>query len=240
MSILSKIKLCENKEDFLLKLNTFLDNKSKGYSCLVNPNISLNCYKDNFYFKTIQSAAFNVCDAISIEIINNLTKKRKIKSYPGPDIFREITRNNFYSQFFIGGENEILLKSLRNNLKNPNFKMKDFYCPPFLNVEDFDYLKISKLINQNKPDIIWIGLGAPKQEIFMSKLLPHIDSGLMIGVGAAFNFYSGYKNHKRAPLFFRRYKIEWLFRLINEPKKTFPRVFRNIIYLPIILIKEFR
>lgn len=240
MSILNKIKLCDNKEDFYSKLNFFSKNKSKGYCCFVNPNISLNCYKDIFYFKTLQSAAFNVCDAISIEIINNLTKKRKIKSFPGPDIFREITRNNFYTQFFIGGENEILLKSLKKNLKNPNFKMKDFYCPPFLNVEDFDYLEISKLINQNKPDIIWIGLGAPKQEIFMSKLLPHIDSGLMIGVGAAFNFYSGYKNYKRAPLFFRRYKLEWLFRLINEPKKTFPRIFRNVIYLPIILIKEIR
>ena len=52
---------------------------------------------------------------LCIEIINNLTKKKKIKSYPGPDIFREITSNNFYSQFFIGGENEILLNSLRNN-----------------------------------------------------------------------------------------------------------------------------
>lgn len=238
--MLRELKLCINKEDFYLKLNTFLDNKSKGYSCLVNPNISINCYKDNFYFKTIQSAAFNVCDAISIEIINNLTKKNKIKSYPGPDLFKEITSNNSYSQFFIGGENNSLLESLRINLKNTNFEMNDFYCPPFLNVEDFNYLEISELINQKRPDIIWIGLGAPKQEIFMSKLLPYIDSGLMIGVGAAFNFYSGYKNYKRAPLFFRRHKIEWLFRLINEPKKTFPRVFRNIIYLPIILIKEFR
>ena len=78
---------------------------------------------------------------------------------------------------------------------------------PFLNVEDFDYLKISKLINQNKPDIIWIGLGAPKQEIFMSKLLPHIDSGLMIGVGAAFNFYSGLDEYKRAPYLMKKYHL---------------------------------
>ncbi len=239
MSILNQIKLCENKEDFYLRLNTFLDKKSKGYCCFVNPNILVSCYKNKFYFETIQSATFNVCDAIATEIINNLTKKRKIRSCPGPDMLREITSNNSYSQFFIGGENEIQLKNLRNNLKNPDFKRKDFYCPPFLDVESFNYLEISKLINQNKPDIIWIGLGAPKQEVFMSKLLPHIDSGLMLGVGAAFNFYSGYKSHKRAPLFFRKHKIEWLFRLVNEPKKTFPRVLRNMIYLPIILIKEF-
>ena len=238
--MLSKIKLCKSKSHFYKELKLFFESKNKGYCCLVNPNISINCFKNKFYLEIIQSAAFNVCDAISIETIYNLTKKNKIRSFPGPDIFREITSINTYSQFFIGGQNEIFLKSLRDNLKNPNFKMKDFYRPPFLNVEDFDYLKISKLINQNKPDIIWIGLGAPKQEIFMSKLLPYIDSGLMIGVGAAFNFYSGYNNYKRAPIFFRRHKIEWLYRLTNEPKKIFPRVFRNIIYLPIILINELR
>jgi N-acetylglucosaminyldiphosphoundecaprenol N-acetyl-beta-D-mannosaminyltransferase len=240
MSKLSEIKLCVNYDDFLLKLKNFSENKSKGYCCLVNPNILINCYSDKTYFKTLKAAAFNVCDAISIEIINNLTKKRKIKSSPGPDIFKDLTIQNTYSQFFIGGENEIQLSSLKNNLANIKFKSTDFYCPPFLDVKDFDYIEISKLINNNKPDIIWIGLGAPKQEIFMSKLLPHIDSGLMIGVGAAFNFYSGYKNQKRAPLFYRRFKIEWLFRLINEPNKTFPRVLRNVINLPIILIKEFK
>ena len=236
--MLSLLNLCKNQEDFHLKLNTFFNNNSKGYCCLVNPNIIINCYKNESYFKTIQSAAFNVCDAISIEIINNLTQKRKIKSCPGPDIFKDLTKKNEYSQFFIGGENEILLDNLRSNLGNHNLGKKDFYCPPFLNVEEFNYLEISKLINQKKPDIIWIGLGAPKQEVFMSNLLPFIDKGLMIGVGAAFNFYSGYKNHKRAPVFFRKLKIEWLFRLINEPSKTFPRVLRNFFYLPILFCNE--
>ena len=76
MSILNQIKLCDNKKDFYSRIKIFSENKSKGYCCLVNPNISVNCYKYNFYFKTIQSAAFNVCDAISIEIIHNLA------SYP--------------------------------------------------------------------------------------------------------------------------------------------------------------
>jgi N-acetylglucosaminyldiphosphoundecaprenol N-acetyl-beta-D-mannosaminyltransferase len=236
--MLSLLNLCKNQEDFLLKLKNFSENKSKGYCCLVNPNIIINCSKNESYFKTIQSAVFNVCDAISIEIINNLTQKRKIKSSPGPDIFKDLTLQNTYSQFFIGGENEIQLSSLKNNLANIKFKSTDFYCPPFLDVKDFDYIEISKLINNNKPDIIWIGLGAPKQEVFMSNLLPFIDKGLMIGVGAAFNFYSGYKNHKRAPVFFRKLKIEWLFRLINEPSKTFPRVLRNFFYLPILFCNE--
>ena len=240
MSILNQIKLCLNKKDFLFKLNVLLENKSKGYCCVVNPNILVTCYKDKSYFNTIKLAAFNICDAISVELINNFTKKRKIKSVTGPDIFIDLARSSNYTQFFIGGENEDQLLSLMNNLNNSNFDRANFYCPPFLNVKDFNYSEISKLINKNKPDLIWIGLGAPKQEVFMSKLLPHINGGLLIGVGAAFNFYSGYKKHKRAPLFYRKFKLEWFHRLINEPAKTFPRVIRNIINLPLILIKEYK
>lgn len=238
MSILSEIKLCLNKKDFLLKLNVLLENKSKGYCCVLNPNIIVTCYKDKSYFNTIKLAAFNICDAISVELINNFTKKRKIKSVPGPDIFIDLARSSNYTQFFIGGENEDQLSALKNNLNNSNFKSKDFYCPPFLNVKDFNYIKISKLINKNKPDIIWIGLGAPKQEVFMSKLLPHIHGGLLIGVGAAFNFYSGYKNYKRAPKILRKLKLEWLYRIFSEPRKTLPRILRNIFYLPLILVNE--
>ena len=236
--MLKEFKFCKNKEDFYLKLNAFLKNKSKGYCCAINPNILINSYKSKFYLNIISSSAFNVCDAISLQLLNNLTQKHKIKSYPGPDLFKKLTIDSSKSHFFIGGENEQLLIKLKENIKNPNITDKDFFCPPFVNVDDFEYVKISRLINERKPDIIWIGLGAPKQEVFMSKLLPYIDSGLMIGVGAAFNFYSGYKYYKRAPLFYRKLKTEWLYRLLTEPQKTLPRLLRNIIYLPIIFINE--
>lgn len=240
MKLITNLNLCKDRNDFYVKLNAFLEMKSKGYTCLVNPNVLVHCHKYLPYFEVVRSANFNLCDAISIEMINNLSNNVRVKSLPGPDIFDEITRNQNYSQFFIGGENKALLSSLKNNLKNKSFKDTDFHCPPFLNVEDFDYENIANLINNKNPDIIWIGLGAPKQEIFMSKLLPHIESGLMIGVGAAFNFYSGYNNYKRAPVFYRRYKLEWLFRLIYEPKKTIPRVIQNTLYLPLILFNELR
>ena len=62
----------------------------------------------------------------------------------------------------------------------------------------------------------------------MSNLLPKINKGLLIGVGAAFSFYSAYKNNKRAPNMFRKLKIEWLYRLLKEPKKTLPRLINNL------------
>ena len=234
----SKINLSKNKKDFFQKLDDIIVSKSKSYCCLVNPNVLVNCYKDKNYFNIVKSASFNVCDAISVELINNITKKRKIKSYPGPDLFRKISKNHEIKQFFIGGESTEMMRSLIKNIDNCNLKDHHFYCPPFLSANDFDYLEISKKINALNPHVIWVGLVAPKQEIFMSKLLPKINKGLLIGVGAAFSFYSAYKNNKRAPNLFRKLKIEWLYRLLKEPKKILPRLLNNVIYLPRILIKE--
>lgn len=236
--MIKKLKFCKNKEDFDQKINLFFERESKGYCCLINPNIIINSFKSRTYLKIVSSGVFNVCDAISVQLINNFTKRNKIKAYPGPDLFKKLIIETGKSQFFIGGESHALLVSLKENIKNPNITDADLFCPPFIAVNDFDYVEIAKLINQKKPDIIWVGLGAPKQEIFMSKLLPHIDKGLMIGVGAAFNFYSGYKTYKRAPKILRKLKLEWLYRLVREPKKTFPRILRNIVYLPVILVNE--
>ena len=81
------------------------------------------------------------------------------------------------------------MHKLVNNFKNKT--LISYYVPKIGSVESFNYDLISQKINDTKPDFIWVGLGAPKQEIFMSKLEPFINKGLMIGVGAAFNFYNG-------------------------------------------------
>jgi N-acetylglucosaminyldiphosphoundecaprenol N-acetyl-beta-D-mannosaminyltransferase len=109
-----------------------------------------------------------------------------------------------------------------------------------LSADSFDYISIAALINKQNPDIIWIGLGAPKQEVFMHHLLPHINKGLMIGVGAAFNYYSGLSEFKRAPDFMINLHLEWLFRAFQEPKRIIKRQLKNLLYLPLIIFNEFK
>lgn len=235
--MLKRIKLVSGKTQFLKNVEVFLEKNKTGYCCVVNPNILVNCYKSQSYLKTITNAAFNVCDAISVQLIFNMTNRNKLKAYPGPDLFKDLIHSRTYKHYFLGGENEDLLKSLILKLGQKG-NVKNYYSPPFLSVEDFDYKHIASIINSEMPDIIWVGLGAPKQEVFMSNLLPYLDKGLMVGVGAAFNFYSGYKGFKRAPRYFRRLKLEWLYRVLDEPKKMLPRLLRNTFYLPIITLNE--
>jgi N-acetylglucosaminyldiphosphoundecaprenol N-acetyl-beta-D-mannosaminyltransferase len=78
------------------------------------------------------------------------------------------------------------------------------------------------MINHNKPDFIWIGLGAPKQEIWMSEHQGKV-KGFMVGVGAGFDYLVG--NIKRAPIWMQNHNLEWLYRLIQDPKRLFKRYF---------------
>ena len=137
----------------------------------------------------------------------------------------------------IGGKSDGDLKYIVNNLTNINSSRISTLHLPFSNVNDFNYDEISAEINEFKPKIIWIGLGAPKQEKFMKLLLPKIKTGIMIGVGAAFDFYNPKSGVRRAPRFFRYLRIEWIYRLLLQPKKTIPRVIRNTFYLSFIFVK---
>ena len=103
----------------------------------------------------------------------------------------------------------------------------------------FDYKEIAEVIEEDKADIIWVALGAPKQEIFMSKLKPYLKHGVMIAVGAAFKFYSGI-DVKRAPEWMVKNHLEFVYRIFCEPKKQLKRCGWIVITLPMLLISEWR
>ena len=120
---------------------------------------------------------------------------------------------------------------------DPAIKDMTFYELPFCKVEDFDYSAIAEMVNRDNPDIIWVALGAPKQEIFMNMLNPYLKRGVQIAVGAAFKFYSGLEE-KRAPEWMRRMHLEFVYRIFAEPKKQWARCKLIISTLPQILREE--
>lgn len=96
-------------------------------------------------------------------------------------------------------------------------------------MDEFDYEGIAKMINEDAPDIIWVSLGCPKQEQFMTKLLPYLKKGVMFGYGAIFNFYSGLDDvEKGAPKWVVNMKLQFIYRLFQSPKKQWPRMKRAL------------
>ena len=150
-------------------------------------------------------------------------------------IFEE-SGNKGYKHFFYGSTQETLEK-LRQSLLDlyPDLKIVGMYSPPFRPMTQEEDVEVSRRINEKKPDFVWVGLGAPKQEIWMAEHQGKI-SGLMVGVGAGFDYWSG--KIKRAPKWMQDHNLEWLFRLLQEPKRLFGRYFyTNIKFIWHALIR---
>lgn len=142
---------------------------------------------------------------------------------------------------FFMGTSAKTLAALKENLVKIDNRIADmtFYELPFRTVDQFDYQKIADMVNADGADIIWVALGAPKQEIFMSKLKPFLKRGVMIAVGAAFKFYSGLEE-KRAPEWMVKHHLEFVYRIFSEPKKQLKRCSWIIITLPGLLLGEWK
>lgn len=124
---------------------------------------------------------------------------------------------------FLYGGREGVPELLRDVLtkKFPGLKIVGIYSPPFRPLDKGEDDKICEMINATKPDIIWVGLGAPKQDIWMYEHRDKLDVSVMHGVGAAFDFFTG--RVRQAPRWMMNAGLEWLFRLLQEPRRLWRR-----------------
>lgn len=156
----------------------------------------------------------------------------------GPDLMLsvlEMCEKEGFRSFFYGGHEgvpEKLAESLK--VKLPKLKIAGTFSPPFRPLQKEEESSIINSINKTNPEIVWIGLSTPKQELLMNKWKGRIKAPLMIGVGAAFDFLSGGK--KQAPRWIQRSGLEWFFRLCSEPQRLWKRYF---FIVPAFLILAF-
>lgn len=211
----------------------------KGVVNTINSNLLVNAFKNKSYLEVLKKSSFNICDGSVLVSALNLINKTNYKSYPGPDFFMDTIKEKKYKHAFLGSTKSVL-ENLKSQLVIIDNDIKDalFIELPFLEVSQFDYSGISKRINKVGPDFVWVSLGAPKQEEFSSLLIKEIDKGLIVSVGAAFDFYSLNSKVVRCPNWIQKLRLEWLYRLFKQPKKTFSRLKNEFVYMPIILIKE--
>ena len=210
------------------------------YIVVADGNILQMVHNDLDYRDVVNHSLFAICDSSWVPIFLNRIYKFKPQQYCGSQIFDDLTRKKCYRQFFIG-TSERILEGLKNEISkiDPAIANMTFYAPPFCKVEDFDYPSIAAMVNAEAADIIWVALGAPKQEQFMQRLQPFLKRGVMIGVGAVFNFRSGLDDApRRAPQWMVRCHLEWLYRIFAEPKKQGNKTKQFLKILPKIYKEE--
>lgn len=225
---------CENIERWII-------NREKRYVCVAPVSTVVDCQNDNEYRNIINHSGMTTPDGMPLVWIGKMKGSKIINRTYGPDLmpaFFKLSERKNYSHYFYGGtseSNEILVKNLHQRF--PKLKIVGQYAPPFRGTGKMEDQAVLDEINRLDPDCLWIGLGSPKQDYWMAQHRNKINVPVMIGVGAAFDFLAGTK--KQAPRWMQKCGLEWLFRLLSEPKRLWKRyVFGNSRFV-FLLIKSY-
>ncbi|MBD5366529.1 MAG: WecB/TagA/CpsF family glycosyltransferase [Bacteroides sp.] len=229
-----------DREQVHRSIDERLGRNGSDYICVADGVILNTANRNREYLDVVNGGMFAICDSSYVPLYVKWIYNTRYQQYSGSEIFIDVISRRRHRMIFLGTNNQIL-NGLRTQLLkvNPDVAGMQFVELPFCKVEDFDYKGIADMIEADGADIVWVALGAPKQEYFMSLLKPHLSHGVMIAVGAAFKFFSG-TDTKRAPQWMVRHHLEFVHRLSQEPKKQFRRCFDIIRTLPVILYREWR
>lgn len=223
---------CCSFEEILQAMDKKIHCREQGYISITNTESLYHGLRIPGHFNYLVNANFSCCDGVGVVIAAKMLGL-SIPRLHGPDLLLECCRfgvNHNWRHFFYGGK-EGVPQLLAANLekKIPGIQIAGTYSPPFRPLTKEEDEEVISMINAAKPDILWVGLGLLKQEKWIEDHLGKVMAPWMIGVGAAFDFYAG--TIKRAPLFFRKIGMEWLYRLTFEP-----RMFKRNVYSFLLLV----
>ncbi|MBN1975109.1 MAG: WecB/TagA/CpsF family glycosyltransferase [Sedimentisphaerales bacterium] len=232
----------ETYDSAVEKSEKYINSKnSAGYVTLTCVDSVVNAYKNPLFKKILNESFLSLPDGLPLVWI---ARSRGIKNIHtntrGTSLmckFIENTCQKQYKHYFYGGKEGIaveLKRIIENKFKG--VQIVGTYCPPFKKITEDEDKKICEVINSSGADIVWVGLGAPKQELWMYEHRDKLNVSLMIGVGAAFDFLSG--NKKEAPAWMKRIGLEWLYRLMSEPRRLWKRYLVGNSLFIYWLIKE--
>lgn len=205
-------------------IDIHLEEMRGEYICISNVHTTVTAYREEEYRKVQNGSVLNLPDGKPLSIVQRKRGYTNAGRVPGPDLMPvlfALSEKKGYKHYFYGSTQKTI-DELGKKLKEayPKLQIVGMYSPPFrpLTAEEDD--KIVEEINAAKPDFIWVGLGAPKQEKWMAAHKGKVN-GVMLGVGAGFDFHAG--TVLRAPRWMQELCMEWLWRMMQDPKRLLPR-----------------
>ena len=214
-------------------IDTKLEDWRGKYICVANVHTTVTAHEDQSYRNVQQGAVMALPDGGPLSAYSREHGYTEAQRVTGPDLMREILKistGKGWRHYFYGSTQETLdLLKIKLQERYPGVQIAGMYSPPFREMTPQEDAECVCRSNDAKPAFVWVGLGAPKQEIWMAAHEDRVHA-LMIGVGAAFDYEAG--NIKRAPMWMQKHSLEWLYRLMQDPKRLFKRYFTtNVKYL---------
>lgn len=229
-----------NMPSAVAAIEGWIEEGGARYVCVVPVHSVMDCQRDDEHRRIVNRSGMTTPDGMPVVWLCRMKGFRDVRRVYGPDLMLEVARvseEKNYRHYFLGGADgvpEKLVANLTNRF--PDLQVAGSYSPPFREMTDDETGEMIARINQSKPDILWVGLGSPKQERWMAENIEALDVPVVVGVGAAFDFHAGLK--KQAPRWMQQSGLEWLFRLASEPRRLWKRYLKaNPAFLFLITLQ---
>src|SRR5436190_11638740 len=203
--------------------------RQQGYVCVCNVHTVMSSAEDHELRRALLGSSINVPDGQPLVWALNALGHPLTDRVYGPELMaRACARAAISGQrlYLYGGRNQGALVQLALNLRQryPGVKIVGGYSPPHRPLTEGEREAVIKEINGSRADVVWAGIGLPKQEEWMARLRGELDAPVLIGVGAAFDFHAGLV--PQAPNWIQESGLEWAYRLAHEPRRLWRRYAR--------------
>lgn len=218
-----------NMQQALSTIDTWIAQEASQYVCVSNVHSIMESWDDPSLRRVHNEAGMVTPDGMPLVWTSRSRGFEHVSRVYGPDLMLAMCDHSMakgYRHFLYGGAEgvpELLAERLQKQF--PSLQIVGTYAPPFRALTPEEDARIVDQINQAKPDVIWVGLGMPKQERWMHEHVDRLQAPVLIGVGAAFDFHAGLK--KQAPSWMQRMGLEWSYRLMTEPRRLWKRYLQH-------------
>lgn len=214
----------------------------QGYVIFRDVHGVIRCQDDPEFLRVHQEARLVCPDGMPLVWIGKRRGFKQMGRVYGPDMMRALmaaTMDGSATHFLYGGK-EGVADTLKTKLENqfPGVRILGTFCPPFGPLSPEIEKTLQQKVAELKPDFFWVGLSTPKQEFFMNEYLPKLETTVMLGVGAAFDYLSG--TVKEPPVWVQRSGFQWLYRICSEPRRLFSRYLKTIPRFLWLYLKDTR
>jgi N-acetylglucosaminyldiphosphoundecaprenol N-acetyl-beta-D-mannosaminyltransferase len=211
------------------EMDAIVASRKRGYVCAIAVHALMVSRHDAELREALERASLVVPDGRPLVwALNALGEQLPDRVY-GPELmarYCERAEQAGHRVWLVGGETPAALAALERALRDrfPGLVIAGGHSPPHRPGRPEEEQDLAAHIDRDRADVVFVGLGAPKQEKWMARMRPRLEAPLLVGVGAAFDFHAGLK--RQAPPWMQRRGLEWAFRLSQEPLRLLPRYLR--------------
>ena len=210
-------------------ISQLLRSSQKGYVCAVGVHGVMEAQRNPTVAAAFAGASLSVPDGMPTAWVGRMQGHAHMERVAGPDLMLEVFRRPEFShcRHFLYGGVAGVAQDLATKLRTrfPGTRIVGTFTPPFRDLTSAEFRELQKKVSAARPDIIWVGISTPRQELFMRKYLAHLETRLMFGIGAAFDFHTG-RIHD-CPNWVKKAGLQWFHRLLQEPRRLGHRYLRN-------------